>query len=62
MVAFIADPEVLATLQPNPDEVECIFDHPFGAIHSGHVAGDAVQDLVPIGSDWWPMEDEFHVS
>lgn len=53
---------MLSSLQPNPDEVDCIFDHPFGSFHTGSVHGDAVQDLVPIGSDWWPLEDEFHVS
>lgn len=62
VVAYIADPQILEDLTPNPDEVECIFDHPFGAIHRGSVAGDAVSDLVPLGSDWWPLEDEFHVS
>lgn len=62
VVAFIADPAILESLTPNPDEVECIFDHPFGAIHRGTVDGNAAADLVPVGSDWWPLEDEYHVS
>jgi hypothetical protein len=62
VVAFISDPALVTTLRPNPDEVECIFDHPLKAIHTGIVEGELAENLNLSDTNWWPGPTEFHVS
>lgn len=61
-MAFISDPTLVSTLRPNPDEVECIFDHPLKAIHTGIVEGELAENLHVSDTNWWPGPTEFHVS
>jgi hypothetical protein len=60
VVAFISDPALVTTLRPNPDEVECIFDHPLKAIHTGIVEGELAENLNLSDTNWWPGPTEFH--
>ncbi|GMK54366.1 hypothetical protein CspeluHIS016_0109520 [Cutaneotrichosporon spelunceum] len=60
VVAFISDPELVNTLRPNPEEVECIFDHPLKAIHTGVVEGELADNLNLSDTNWWPGPTEFH--
>ncbi|BEI81259.1 hypothetical protein CcaverHIS002_0204190 [Cutaneotrichosporon cavernicola] len=60
VVAFISDPALVTTLRPNPEEVECIFDHPLKAIHTGVVDGELAENLNLTDTNWWPGPTEFH--
>lgn len=59
VVAFLEDPSVLGGLTASQHEVARIFDHPIrGFLDPNVVERD---DLVPIGSEDWPYDEELHV-
>ncbi|TXT13163.1 hypothetical protein VHUM_01564 [Vanrija humicola] len=60
VVAFIDDPALVDTLVPNPDEVDCIFDHPLGAVWTGEPEDAAKPGLVEHGGEWWPHGEDYH--
>ena len=60
VVAFLTDPSVLATLVPSIGEVDVIFSHPLEALLEPSLS--AQEDLVAIGSELWPAQEEFYVS
>ena len=64
MIAFLDDVSVLEELRAAPGEVACIFDHPLEALLDPGLLRDcdSEQTLVPLGSEHWQYETEFHVS
>ncbi|WVR04712.1 hypothetical protein IAU60_001723 [Kwoniella sp. DSM 27419] len=60
VVYFISSPSLIATLRPNPDEVDAIFTHPLKGCLTGSPAGVSSESLAGVGSEWWPHEEEFH--
>ena len=66
VVCLLSDPSLVDTLRANPDEVDYVFTHPLRAVLDGRPAegarGEAVvRGLQPVGGEWWPHEEEFHV-
>ena len=59
VVAYLDDVSVLEELRAAPGEVSRIFDHPLEALLDPGLACE--EALVPLGSDDWPYEVEFHV-
>jgi len=58
VVAYLDDVSVLEELRAAPGEVSRIFDHPLEALLDPGLARE--EGLVPLGSDDWPYEVEFH--
>lgn len=61
VVAFIDDPTLVDSLVPNPDEVDCIFDHPLGAVWTGEPEDEVKSGLATHGGEWWPHGEDYHV-
>jgi coenzyme A diphosphatase NUDT7 len=61
-VCFISDSQLIDALKPSPDEVDHIFSHPLKGCHTGVLEGRDTEGLVEMGGQWWPHEQEFHVS
>lgn len=59
VVALLTDLSVLDNLTPSEGEVDVIFDHPLEAILDPALS--ASENLVPIQSEHWPSDAEFHV-
>ena len=59
VVAFLADTSVLQRLKAAENEVSCIFSHPLEAILDPSLSEK--EKLVPIGSEDWPYQTEYHV-
>ncbi len=64
VIAFLDDVSVLEELRVAPREVACIFDHLLEVSLDPELLRDCVseQTLVPLGSEHWQYETEFHVS
>ncbi|WOO85095.1 Nudix hydrolase 15, mitochondrial [Vanrija pseudolonga] len=60
VVAFIDDPALVDSLTPNPDEVDCIFDHPLGAVWTGEPEDEVKTGLATHGGEWWPHGEDYH--
>ncbi|KAI0297261.1 hypothetical protein B0F90DRAFT_1811158 [Multifurca ochricompacta] len=58
VVALLDDISVLDGLRAAPGEVAHIFDHPLEALLEPELARK--EQLVPLGSENWPYEAEFH--
>ncbi|KAF7300718.1 Nudix hydrolase domain-containing protein [Mycena chlorophos] len=57
ILAYLTDPDLIASLKPSPDEVAAIFTHPLEAILDPELA--AKENLVERGEDWI-YETELH--
>lgn len=62
VVCYLSDSSLIGDLRPNPDEVDAIFSHPLKGCLDGHVSGDDAVGLSDKGGQWWPHEEDFHVS
>ena len=62
VVCFVSDYSIIEQLQSNPDEVDHIFTHPLRGCHQGVLEGKDLEGLVAKGDEWWPHEEDFHVS
>ncbi|ODO07898.1 hypothetical protein I350_03479 [Cryptococcus amylolentus CBS 6273] len=62
VVCFLSDPSLLIHLRPSPDEVDAIFTHPLKGCLTGEVEGKNWERLTEKDGEWWPYEEEFHVS
>ena len=60
IVAFLADLSVLDNLTASEAEVDRIFSHSLEAILDPSLASSE-PDLVPMSSDDWPYDVEYHV-
>ena len=61
MIVFLDDISVLEGLRAGPGEVARIFDHPLEALLDPELLHYSEEKLVPLGSEDWPYETEFHV-
>ncbi|TFK38078.1 NUDIX hydrolase domain-like protein [Crucibulum laeve] len=60
VVAVLTDPSsVLPQLKPNEGEVDRIFSYPLEGVLDPNLAREE-SELVPLGSEDWPFEEEFH--
>lgn len=62
VVCFVSDYEVIRNLKANEEEVDRIFTHPLRGVLEGRVDAADADTLVERGSEWWPHEEEYHVS
>jgi hypothetical protein len=62
IVCFVSDPSIVETLKPHPAEVDAIFTHPLRGCLDGRVGGEDAVGLSERGGQWWPHEEEYHVS
>ena len=60
VVALLTDLAVLDNLVPSQGEVDVIFDHPLEALLDPELS--AQEDLVEVGSELWPYEEQFYAS
>jgi hypothetical protein len=61
IVCFLSDASVVDQLKASPDEVDYVFTHPLAAVLSGRPGDGYMERLQPIGGEWWPHDEEFHV-
>lgn len=62
IVYLLSSSAVVDALQPSPDEVAGIFEHPLEALLDGKWEGDNVAKPSERGGADWPYEDEYYVS
>jgi coenzyme A diphosphatase NUDT7 len=62
VVCFVSDPALVDKLEPYPAEVDAIFAHPLKGVLDGKVEDEYAAELSGKGGEWWPFEEEFHVS
>jgi coenzyme A diphosphatase NUDT7 len=62
VVCFVSDPSIVDALIPHEAEVDAIFTHPLRGCLDGTVEGDDAARLSEKGGQWWPFEEEYHVS
>lgn len=61
-MVLISDWTIIDQLKPNPEEVDYIFSHPLRGVLDGFPS-EAYQSKLEIkGGEWWPHEEEYHVS
>ena len=61
-MCYLSDPALVDDLRPNLDEVDAIFSHPLKGCLDGYLSGDDAVGLSEKGGQWWPHEEDFHVS
>jgi peroxisomal coenzyme A diphosphatase NUDT7 len=61
VVALLTKNDIVGQLEASVDEVACIFNHPLQALLDPTLVKNEDSELVPIGSENWPYETEYHV-